>query len=128
MRIPPVGQDVQAGKGRIVSVRIDYQYRDGGNYGRSGSWIMSGTGDLAALEPHLTSDGFFVPDAVGLPMLSPGHGEWDDDIDHSFHTIDSVTVVEDPVDDERDFVELVEAFRSADWDRAAVDHAEGIIA
>lgn len=128
MMIPPDGQVVQAGKGRMVSVRIDYQYRDGGNYGRSGSWTMNGSGDLASLEPHLTSDGFFVPEAVGLPMLSPGHGKWEDDIDHSFHTIDSVTVVDGPVDDGRDFAELVEAFRSADWDRAAVDHAEGIMA
>jgi len=111
-----------------MAVRIDYEYRDAGNYRRGGSWTVPGTADEAALIETLTSDGFFVPDAVGIPMLTPGGGEWDDDVDHSFHSIQSVTQTDQPIDEDRDFDAVLKAFASADWDRSAVEHAMALAA
>lgn len=106
-----------------MAVRIDYEYRDADNYRRGGSWTVQGVPDEAALMATLTSDGFFVPDAVGMPMLTPAGDEWDDEVDHAFHAVQSVTSTEDPADEDRDFDSLLRAFTTADWDRSAVEHA-----
>jgi hypothetical protein len=106
-----------------MAVRIDYEYRDADNYRRGGSWTVEGVPDEAALMATLSSDGFFVPDAVGMPMLTPAGDEWDDEVDHAFHSILSVRKTDDPTNEVRNFDALVRAFTGADWDRSAVEHA-----
>lgn len=105
-----------------MNVLVQYEYRDAGNNKRHGSWTVTGVPDEAALTASLTSDGFFVPDAVGMPMLSPSASEWDDDLDHPFHSIVSVSQTPEPADEDRGFDALVAAFRRADWEEAGVDH------
>lgn len=105
-----------------MPVRIDYEYRDADNYRRGGSWTVDGTPDEAALIETLTSDGFFVPDAVGMPMLTPAGDDWDDSMDHPFHSIQNVVASDGPTDEDRDFDAVLVAFKAQDWDRCAADH------
>ncbi len=106
-----------------MTITIGYEYRDAGNNRRSGRWTVKGRhADEAALVETLNEDGFFVPDAVGFPMLSPGADDWDGDLDHPFHSVISVTPGEEPLDDERSFDDVLRIFAAADWERAGVEH------
>jgi hypothetical protein len=108
-----------------MTVRIDYEYRDAHGYGGHGAWTVPGAADQAALESTLLDGEFFVPDAVGMPMLCPGGGEWTQ-ADHAFHTIRSVNDVDEPVDEDRSFDAILDAFRSADWRNAGLEHEKAL--
>jgi hypothetical protein len=106
------------------STTIEYEYRDGSNYRKSGSWTVSGT--LAPQDAaRLTSgfdEGFFVPSAVGIPMLSPGGNDAGDD-DHAWHTLESLKAGDAPVDEDRSIDQILAAFLAADWQAAMVAHS-----
>lgn len=105
---------------------IDYDYRDAAGYRRSASWTVNGIADEAQIavitgEHH---EGFFVPLAVGMPMLSTGGPDADED-DHALHVVTGIRTGCGPADDDRSVEEVVRDFLHADWEKAMVRHAEG---
>lgn len=70
---------------------IEYVYRDGGNYKQTGFAVLEGQiteTQIATLKASFSDGMFFIPGQVGLDGLQSG--EWDDDIDHVWHTIEAV--------------------------------------
>lgn len=105
---------------------ILYDYRDASGYRKSAGWTVNGIADEEQIA-EITGDhheGFFVPLAVGIPMLSTGGPDADED-DHALHTVTGIRIGEGPSDDDRSIEELVQAFRTADWTEAMVRHSEG---
>ena len=110
----------------MATTTFEYGYRDGANYGKSASWTVSGTFSPADAACLLSTfdDGFFIPLAVGIPMLSPGGDEASED-DHAWHTLDSLKVGDAPIDEDRTTEDLLIAFLSANWEKAMAQHALG---
>lgn len=108
--------------GRRINTRIAYQYRDAANWKKEGRWILAGKaspGEVAAISEALDDQGFFVPHAVGMPMLAPYGGTWCED-DHPYHRIVSVEHTHEPADGAVSFAEMVAMFRKqGDWIEAA---------
>jgi hypothetical protein len=78
------------------NTRIEYMYRDAGNYKRYGTAVLAGriTPDqVRTLKASLSDDMFFIPDQIGLGGLQGTfeHGAgWNEDSDHVWHTIEAV--------------------------------------
>lgn len=66
---------------------VTYLYRDAANYKCWGTFVIRGTLQMCDLIEHMISGEFFVPEAVGIPQLTPEH--WTED-DHAFHEIHSI--------------------------------------
>lgn len=103
-------------------VRLDYGYRDAGNYKMAGSVRFAGEFDLADVlrfEAAIDPEGGFVPSAVGIAHLtfpgSPGRTE----DDHPHHTIHRVCTDPGEPDDERTFAQFVDACELVNWDEAS---------
>lgn len=109
-----------------MNTRIEYGYRDGANYKEFGHVVIAGPADdeqietLRSLCMHEDDDDFFVPESIGWSRLSTG--EWDDEIDHPFHTLGDIHPTESLASDERTINEIIAAFRAMDWDEEAVNH------
>lgn len=106
----------------MTNTRIDYAYRDASNYRRSASWTVAGAAteeQKAAIVATLNADAMFVPAAVSIPQLATA-ADWDDDLDHPFHTIDAIENVDAPSDTSMTVDQLAAAFAKADWDAAGV--------
>lgn len=99
---------------------IHYQYRDGANNKRQDRIILRGMcsqAQAAGLRASCMMEDdnhYFVPSAVGLTNLC-GQDGWDDEIDHAFHTIESIEMTGDDATDLRTMGDLVEAFRLRNW-------------
>ena len=109
-----------------MNTRIEYAYRDGANYKASGHIIVSGEPgeDLVQRLTDACMDedehAFFVPESVGMARLPTW--EWDDEVDHPFHTLEDVVPTDEPPTDARALVDLVKDFESKDWTQESVDH------
>lgn len=107
-----------------ANTMIRYHYVDGSNWKKDGVVVLAGAADAALalrFQTSLDDDGFFVPQAVGLPPLAPYGERWSDD-DHVYTRLLSLEPTDAPVDDPRDIAALLVAFEAADWDSAAEEH------
>ena len=77
---------------------IYYKYRDGANYKFPGAVVLEGLVTEEQIRLHLHEGLYFIPGDVDLPGLHPTHclsagaqaGEFDEDLDHPWHELDSV--------------------------------------
>jgi hypothetical protein len=65
-----------------LNTRIEYMYRDAGNYKFYGSCILRGEVAAEDVAPYLIDGEFFIPQHVGLRSLTP---EVRNDDDHMLH-------------------------------------------
>ena len=63
---------------------------------------------------------FFVPESVGMARLPTW--DWDDEVDHPFHTLEDVVTTTEAATDARSIDDLVKDFESRDWNRDSVEH------
>jgi hypothetical protein len=114
---------------RQINTRIRYHYCDGGNWKKEGSWILSGKAapqDVRSLCDALDDQGFFVPHAVGMPMLAPYGEKWCED-DHTYHSILSIADTFEPADAQTTLAELAAEFaKQGDWTKAASEAGEAL--
>ena len=109
-----------------MNTRIEYMYRDAANYKQNGHWIITGPATEEQVERLRTgclNDGdgaFFIPDLVGIPPLQ---GDWDDEIDHNYHTLDDILPTDENADDTRTIEELINDFEERNWEEEADDIA-----
>jgi len=78
----------------IVNTQISYMYRDGANYKFPGAVVLEGPVTEEQIRPHLHEGLYFIPGDVRFPSLHPTHCEFDGDIDHPWHELDSVEQTE----------------------------------
>lgn len=109
-----------------MNTRIEYAYRDGANYKATGHVILTGEADedLVRRLRHACMDeddhAFFVPESVGMARLPTW--DWDDEVDHPFHTLENVVTTTEAATDARSIDDLVKDFENRDWDRESVEH------
>jgi len=89
--------------------KVVYLYRDAANFKCRGEFCVAGTIVLEDLRPFLLDSEFFVPEAVGIPTLTPRYRSEDD---HVLHEIDSITPTA-PAPCPLTAHELIERFRTA---------------
>lgn len=80
---------------KLKNTKINYMYRCAGNYKTSGSVVVEGAlnkNEIAQLE-GIDS---FIPEQVDMPALQ--EGEYDSDLDHPYHEVTSVEIVDEPTD------------------------------
>lgn len=111
----------------MATTSFEYAYQDAAGWRKRGVWNVPGTlSDEQVEELRSTFDGeFFVPLAVGMPMLSPAGPDASDD-DHCFHTLTEVRTGDVMTDEDRDATQVLESFRRADWSKAVAAHSLGI--
>lgn len=73
---------------------ICYEYRDAANYKSRGAVVLVGPVTEEQIRPHLHEGLYFVSGDVGFPSLHPTHCEFDEDLDHPWHELDSVGATE----------------------------------
>jgi len=89
--------------------KVVYLYRDAANFKCRGEFCVAGTLVLEDLRPFLLDSQFFIPDAVGIPSLTPlCRG----DADHLLHEVDSIAPAA-PTPCPFTARELIERFRVA---------------
>jgi hypothetical protein len=72
------------GSSKIKGTRVEYLYRDAGNWKFWGEFDLAGNLTMRAVEKWLLPDNLFVPDAVGIASLVP---EIRNNDDHPLHAI-----------------------------------------
>ncbi|MDY7079781.1 MAG: hypothetical protein SXV54_23090 [Chloroflexota bacterium] len=77
-----------------VNTCICYKYRDGANYKFPGAVVLEGPITEEQIRPYLHEGLYFIPGDAGLPGLHPTHCEFDEDLDHPWHELDSVEPTE----------------------------------
>ncbi len=73
-----------------LNAYILYTHRDGANYKFPGVVVLEGLVTEEQIRPYLHEGLYFIPGDVGLPGLHPTHCEFDGDLDHPWHELDSV--------------------------------------
>lgn len=103
-----------------MNTALHYQYRDGDNYKKHGTWIITGPcspDQEKALRDacmHEDENDFFVPETVGIPMLD--FDGWDEQSDHAFCTVEALEPTEAEAQDSRDIETLTADFAERDWE------------
>jgi hypothetical protein len=92
-----------------MNTRIEYLYRDAGNYKQFGSVVLRGAitpQEIGTIKAGLESGEYFIPNQVGLPDLQPNMpGFPDRDADHVWHELDAqwgISLTADPPTSELD--------------------------
>jgi hypothetical protein len=107
-----------------TNTEFRYMYRDGANYKFGGRIVVRGTitDDLKRrLQSSLDDGANFIARQVGIPDVFPwetGDGEYDDEVDHSWHEFNAVERTNEAATDSRSVSELVAAFeaqKQAGW-------------
>ncbi|MFC5190942.1 hypothetical protein ACFPIK_04135 [Algoriphagus aquatilis] len=89
-----------------LNIKLNYRYRDAGNYKRFGSVIFSNLNRLSIekatklIQEKLISEEFFVPKNWNLPKLHFHH--YDSELDHDYHEFESWELTEEAATDQRD--------------------------
>lgn len=104
-----------------MNILLTYLYRDAGNYKHWGEVVFANVGgtDPAALEAearrYLIDRHWFVAEDVGVPDLRPA--EWDDELDHGWHELHSLTEAEGEGDvgSSRDIGDFLRALRAVSY-------------
>jgi len=99
-----------------------YKYRDASNYKFRGAVVLAGTVSEEEIRPHLHDGLYFIPGDVGLPSQHPTHCDFDEDLDHPWHELDSVGPTEaEPTDAltaglrAREFLRRLQEAAQAGW-------------
>ncbi len=123
-----------------MNTKLTYMYRDAANYKTNHAIILAGqiteSQQKAIREHGDDSSGeqdavFFIPSAIGLKDLQAelGNGEWDEGIDHVYHTIEEFESTEDAPTVGISSEEFVRRFIAADWEaevpKALFSHEAG---
>ncbi len=69
------------------NTRIDYLYRDAGNYKAHGHVVVAGRVRFGDLKPFLDCGEYFVPPTVGIPPLNIEGEPRDPRLDHPWHEL-----------------------------------------
>lgn len=101
--------------------RMDYLYRDAGNYKFRGSVFVGGRFDTSDLTKFLISSEYFIPRRVGLRSLSPVPAT---DQDHDLHEIEDIAPVEDPLPEAISGRVLLHRFKRAFYEGWFIDASE----
>ena len=87
-----------------MNIRMEYLYRDAGNYKSWGAVVVANAPDPLALDDieararaALIDSGWFIASAAGLPELRGD--EWDDELEHDWHELHGFTGTDAPPDD-----------------------------
>ena len=100
-----------------MNIELTYLYRDAANYKNWGTVVFSNTQDMtlsdieSAARRGVIDGAWFVAQDVGLPDLRPE--DWDDEIDHDWHELHSLSETDAECDDPRgrDITEFLRALR-----------------
>jgi hypothetical protein len=76
-----------------MNTKINYLYRDAGNWKFRGSFVVGGAISPKELDPHMFDTERFVPQQVGLKHLLTE--SWTED-DHLLHEFEEFEETEDP--------------------------------
>ncbi|QEM06760.1 hypothetical protein DIU31_025845 [Mucilaginibacter rubeus] len=101
----------------MSNIKINYFYRDAGNYKNFGSIIFINPQniELSALEDlirsKLISHHWFYADQWQVPDLH--FGTWDNKLDHSFHEFESVEYTDEPADAWADIALFINILKNA---------------
>ena len=90
--------------------KIEYLYRDAGNWKQYNEFIVSGALALSDLKPYLHDGEFFIPGELGLDNLFPV--PFDED-DHPWHEILVITETSEPPTVSFDSKELISRSQKA---------------
>lgn len=104
-----------------MNTKIQYQYRDAGNYKWWDEIIVAGILFKDDLTPYMFDREFFIPSRIGLKDLQPrcqatGRIDWTDD-DHLLHEIIQCTLTKEKPTASISADELLERFKriGGDW-------------
>ncbi|MBC6367966.1 hypothetical protein DDT91_14285 [Algoriphagus sp. AK58] len=95
-----------------LNLKLNYRYRDAGNYKQFGSVIFSNENRLSIEEAtqlireKLISEEFFVPQNWNLPKLH--FYPYDSELDHDYHEFESWEETDEKASDSRDVKEFLE--------------------
>lgn len=95
-----------------LNLKLNYRYRDAGNYKQFGSVIFSNENRLSIEEAtqlireKLISEEFFVPQNWNLPKLH--FYPFDSELDHDYHEFESWEETDEKASDSRDVKEFLE--------------------
>lgn len=102
-----------------MNIELTYLYRDAANYKNWGTVVFSNTQDMtlsdieSAARRGAIDGAWFVAQDVGLLDLRPE--DWDDEIDHDWHELHSLSETDAEADDprRRDVTEFLRALRAS---------------
>lgn len=110
-----------------ANTQVEYMYRDAGNYKQFKQFVFKGI--ITPSQIKIISQSFlpdfeptdFLPRQVGLLPLCPWTDDenYDDDLDHMIHTIETIKLVDSPADTDLHPADLANKFAAAiadGWD------------
>jgi len=86
----------------FTNIKLEYLYRDGGNYKNWGEVIFLNSGNRSLsevenfIEGFLIDSEFFYAEDWGVPDLHFEDFPWDDEIDHDWHQYQKISPTEEP--------------------------------
>ena len=83
------------------NTRVDYFYRDAGNYKTKSSVVLEGAitlNQIGLIAMSLDDGENFLPARVGLVALCPDENDesYDDELDHPWHEIELISLTDEP--------------------------------
>jgi hypothetical protein len=115
-----MSEEVQFVESQGENTLISYMYRDAGNYKQFRDVVAAGRITREQFDRFVENldEGFrFVPGQVGLPDLQGMFDDgWDDDLDHPYHELLTITFTSAAADVAPTAEELAEALATTAWD------------
>ncbi len=106
-----------------MNLKLQYQYRDAGNYKNWGEVVFSNPNQRMVEEVHqliadtLIDGEFFYSEDWGVPDLHFEEYPWDDDLDHDWHQFQALASTDEiATDNIEDFLSRPHPLR-AEWNR-----------
>lgn len=99
-------------KSRTLNLRLNYHYRDAGNFKQFGSVIFPNSSQLAVseatklIQEKLISGEFFNPKDWNLPRLH--FHPYDPELDHEYHEFEEWEITEEAPTDDRDILAFLQ--------------------
>jgi hypothetical protein len=94
------------------NLKLNYRYRDAGNYKQFGSVIFPNSSQLAIseatklIQEKLISGEFFIPNDWNIPRLQ--FHPYDPEFDHEYHEFEEWEVTEEATTDDRDVLTFLQ--------------------
>ena len=99
-------------KSRTLNLKLNYRYRDAGNYKQFGSVIFPNSSQIAVseatilIQEKLISEEFFNPKDWNLPRLQ--FHPYDPEFDHEYHEFEEWEITEEAPTDDRDVLTFLQ--------------------
>jgi hypothetical protein len=99
-------------KSNSLNLKLNYRYRDAGNYKQFGSVIFPNSSQLAVseatklIQEKLISEEFFIPKDWNIPRLQ--FHPYDPELDHEYHEFEEWEVTEEAPTDNRDVLTFLQ--------------------